>query len=68
VITVESTRRFRNSGRIEYFWDQQEKKKKSFIGRKKLLQFCGSKYVMARWVSQRKECLHVASVVGDVVA
>ena len=32
----ESTRRFRNSGRIEYLWVQQGK---FFIGRRKLLQF-----------------------------
>jgi hypothetical protein len=61
----ESTRRFRNPGRIEDFWDQQGK---VVHGEGSCCNFCGSKYVMACWDNQRKEFFHVASVVDDVAA
>jgi hypothetical protein len=42
--------------------------KKKCYREKEVAAICGSKYVMACLASPRKECLHAAGVVGDVVA
>jgi hypothetical protein len=43
-------------------------RKKKCYREKEVAAICGSKCVLARWVSQKKECLHVAGVVGNFVA
>jgi hypothetical protein len=52
LITMESIRRFRNPGRIECFWDPQEKK--SVKGRKKLLQFIAASMFWLVWTARGK--------------
>jgi hypothetical protein len=52
----ESTRRFRNLGRIVDFWDQQGKVSH---GKEVVVIFVAASMIMAGWVSWRKECLHI---------
>jgi hypothetical protein len=44
------------------------RKKKKGYREKEVAAICGSKYVMACLASPRKECLHVAGVVGNFAA
>jgi hypothetical protein len=50
----ESTRRFRNLGRIEDFWDQQGKVIHEERG---CCDYCSNKYVMACWDNHKERML-----------